>query len=122
MILCVQHGTGIIHMRRPVKEQIRQGLALFVLLVIGGLAIAGPTGLLAWSESAQALEQRKAEIAVLTAERDALRNRVELLDPEAADADLASELVRRNLGVLHADEVVITVEDDPALNDIAPAR
>lgn len=99
-------------MRKPVKEQMRQGLALVALLVLTGFAIAGPTGLLAWSENAQMLDQRKAEIAVLKAERDALRNRVELLDPQAADPDLASELVRKNLGVLHADEVVITIEDE----------
>lgn len=99
-------------MRKPVKEQMQQSLALLALLVLTGFAIAGPTGLLAWSENAQMLDQRKAEIAVLAAKRDALRNRVELLDPQAADPDLASELVRKNLGVLHADEVVITIEDE----------
>lgn len=98
-------------MRRPAKEQMKQGLSLFVLLLLTGFAIAGPTGLLAWSENAQALEQRKAELDVLQARRDALRNRVELLAPEGADPDLASELVRKNLGVLHADEVVITIEE-----------
>ncbi|MFL0356546.1 septum formation initiator family protein [Erythrobacter sp. GH1-10] len=104
-------------MRKPVKEQMRQGLALFALLVLTGFAIAGPTGLLAWSENAQTLDQRKAQIAELEAKRDALRNRVDLLDPEAADPDLASELVRKNLGVLHADEVVITIEDEAALGE-----
>ncbi|MEE4207179.1 MAG: septum formation initiator family protein, partial [Erythrobacter sp.] len=86
-------------------------MALALLLVIGGAAVAGPTGLLAWSENLAALEAREARIAALTDRRDALANRVELLDPEAADPDLASELVRRNLGVMHADEVVITIED-----------
>ncbi|GMN01418.1 septum formation initiator family protein [Erythrobacter sp. MTPC3] len=99
-------------MRRPPREQLRQGLALFALLILTGFAIAGPTGLLAWSENAQALEVSKARIAHLTEKRDALRNRVDLLNPEAADPDLASELVRRNLGVLHADEVMITIEDE----------
>ena len=99
-------------MRKPIKEQLRQSFALLALLAITGFAIAGPTGLLAWSESAKTLDQHKAELAVLTAKRDALRNRVELLDPAAADPDLASELVRKNLGVLHADEVVITIEDE----------
>jgi cell division protein FtsB len=94
------------------KDQLKQGLALMLLLVLTGFAVAGPTGLLAWSESAQALEQRKAQIALLETKRDALRNRVNLLDPQAADADLASELVRKNLGVLHSDEIVITVEDE----------
>lgn len=99
-------------MRRLQSEQLRQFAALAVLLVLTGLAIAGPTGLLAWSENATELEARKAEIAELTARRDALRNRVMLLDPQAADDDLASELVRENLGVMHEDEVVLTLEDE----------
>ena len=90
----------------------RQSLALFALLVLTGLAVAGPTGLLAWSENAQALDQRMARIAMLEEKRDALRNRVDLLNPQAADPDLASELVRKNLGVLHADEIMITIEDE----------
>jgi len=98
-------------MRNPVREQAKQGVALALLLVLGAAAVAGPTGLLAWSENLAALEAREARIAALAEKRDALANRVELLDPEAADPDLTSELVRRNLGVMHADEVVITIED-----------
>jgi len=106
-----QEGISRGIMRAVVKEQAKQGVALALLLVLGGFAIAGPTGLLAWSENLSALEVRETRIAQLEARRDALANRVYLLDPEAADPDLASELVRRNLGVMHADEVVITLED-----------
>ncbi len=87
-------------------------MALCALLLLAGFAVAGPTGLLAWSENAEALEVRRAEIAQLTAKRDALRNRVMLLDPEAADPDLASELVREQLGVMREDEVVVTLDDE----------
>ena len=87
-------------------------LALVALLALAGIAVAGPTGLLAWSENVTALGQREAEIARLSAEREALRTRVQLLDPEAADPDLASELVREQLGVIHEDDVVITLEDE----------
>ena len=87
-------------------------LALVALLALAGIAVAGPTGLLAWSENVTALGLREAEIARLSAERDALRNRVQLLDPEAADPDLASELVREQLGVIHEDDVVITLEEE----------
>lgn len=96
--------------RGTVREQAKQGAALALLLVLGGFAVAGPTGLLAWSESRAALEARQVRIAELAERRDALANRVELLDPEAADPDFAGELVRRNLGVMHADEVVITLD------------
>ena len=99
-------------MRKPAKEgMLRRGAALMALLLLAGFAVAGPTGLLAWSENASALELRRAEIVTLTAKRDALRNRVQLLDPEAADPDLASELVRDQLGVMREDEVVITLDD-----------
>ncbi len=92
--------------------RLRQGLALVALLLLAGFAVAGPTGVLAWSENVSALESRKADIARLTEKRDALRNRVMLLDPEAADPDLASELVREQLGVMREDEVVITLDDE----------
>jgi len=93
-------------------EGLKRGAALVALLALAGFAAAGPTGLLAWGENAAALEQRAADIARLTAERDALRNRVMLLDPEAADPDLASELVREEMGVMRDDEVVITLDDE----------
>jgi len=100
-------------MRKPVSEnRLKRFGALGFLLLLTGLAVAGPTGLLAWSENAAALEARESEIAMLTARRDALRNRVMLLDPEAADPDLASELVRDQLGVMREDEVVIPLEGE----------
>ena len=99
-------------MRKQAPEnRFKRFAALGALLLLAGLAVAGPTGLLAWSENAEALEARKVQIAQLTAKRDGLRNRVMLLDPEAADPDLASELVRDQLGVMREDEVVITLED-----------
>ncbi|WP_427966809.1 FtsB family cell division protein [Altererythrobacter sp.] len=89
----------------------RQALALAGLLVLTGFAVAGPTGLLAWNESATVLEQREAQIAALTEKRDELRNRVDMLDPDAADPDLVGELLRSNLNVVHPDEVVITLDE-----------
>ena len=100
---------GII--QRLPREQVKQGLALAGLLCLTVLAIAGPTGLLSWSEQASLLEQREAQIAALAEERDELRNRVALLDPAAADPDLVGELLRSDLNVVHPDEVVITLED-----------
>lgn len=105
-------GNGPDMRKAGSSERLKQGAVLLLLLAIGVFAVAGPTGLLAWSGNAAALEARKAEIAQLTEQRDALRNRVKLLDPEAADPDLASELVREQLGVIHEDEVVITLEDE----------
>lgn len=87
-----------------------QGLALAILLLLMGLAIAGPSGLLAWGENERLLDQHQARIAKLIEERDALRNRVALLDPDHADPDLVGEQLRRNFNVVHPDEVVLILE------------
>mgnify|MGYP000203417391 CR=1 FL=1 len=92
------------------REQLTQGLALTVLLLIGGLSIAGPSGLLAWNENVQLLDQRQDRIATLSEERDRLQNRIALLNPDHADPDLTGELLRRDLNVVHPDEVVLTLE------------
>lgn len=96
------------------RERGVQSLALGVLLVMGGLAIAGPSGLLSWSENLRLLDQRQAHLAALTKERDALRNRVALLDPDSADPDMVGELLRSQLNVVHPDEVVIRLGDEDA--------
>lgn len=95
--------------RRPLlpKDSLTQSLALVALLVIGTIGIAGPSGLLAWGENARVLDQRQKEIAALTAERDRMKNRVDLLDPRHADPDLVGELLHSNLNVTHPDDVVI---------------
>ncbi|HMO67700.1 MAG TPA: septum formation initiator family protein [Novosphingobium sp.] len=87
-----------------------QGAALACLLVMGALVLVGPSGLLAWSENQALLEQRRAEIVQLREERDELRNRVNLLDPRQTDPDLAGELLRRNLNVVHPDEMVMLLD------------
>ncbi len=89
------------------REKFAQLGSLGFLLVLGGMALAGPSGVLAWSENLSLLEKREAQIAQLKAERDELSNRVALLDPKHVDPDLAGELVRKNLNVVHPDEVVI---------------
>ena len=84
------------------------------LLVVGtfaGHAVAGPNGLFAWRGYSQQLETRKAELAALEAERDALRHKSVLLDPRKADPDLADEMVRKDLGLVRSDEVVVPLED-----------
>nr|WP_137678369.1 septum formation initiator family protein [Parerythrobacter lutipelagi] len=85
--------------------------ALCLLLLLAGLAIAGPSGLLAWGENSQLLEQRRAEVAELAEQRDDLQNLVALLDPDHADPDLVGELLRRNQNMIHRDEVVLTLPE-----------
>ena len=95
------------------KERLVQFAALGVLLIIGALALVGPYGLLSWGENTSKLQQHEARIAVLKRDMSELENRNALLDPDSVDADLSSELVRRNLNVAHPDEYVYELNDQP---------
>ena len=79
---------------RFARERISRAVALGCLLLMAGWSIAGPSGLLAWSENLRQLDQREKELQQLSAQRDELRNRVGLLDPRLADAiaDAAGEV------------------------------
>ncbi len=92
------------------RESMTQGLALLALLLMGGFAIAGPSGILAWSENQRLLEMRKQQVVVLERESHSLRNRVDLLDPRNVDPDLAGQLLRDRLNVVHPDEMVILLD------------
>lgn len=82
-----------------------------MLCLLSGLAIAGPSGFYAWRENSQLRELHADRLTELQAERDRLRQRVELLHPEEADPDLVGELVRENLNVLHPEEVILTLDE-----------
>ena len=62
-----------------------------------------------WScgENQRLLEQREKQLVDLKLSRDHLKNRVALLNPERMDPDLAGELVRSQLNVVHPDEMVM---------------
>jgi len=89
------------------RESLTQTLALIALLLLGAIGLAGPSGVLAWTENAHTLERNQREIAQLSKLRERLHNRVELLDPRHADPDLVGELLRRDLNVAHPDEVIL---------------
>ena len=85
-------------------------LALVVVGTFAGHAIAGPNGILAWGGYHRDLQQRKIELASLEAERERLRHRSSLLNPKKADPDLADEMVRKDLGLVRPDEVIVPLE------------
>ena len=93
-----------------IKSALGPGFALLVLLAIAGYAIVGPTGILAWGDYSTQLEKQNQELAALKVKRDALKNRVELLDPNGADPDLIGELLRKEVNVVHPDEVIVPLK------------
>ena len=82
-------------------------LALLVVGTFAGHAVAGPNGLLAWGGYHRALLARQAELAQLERQQAQLRHHSALLDPRKADPDMADELVRKNLGLVRPDEVIV---------------
>jgi cell division protein FtsB len=94
------------------KATMVTGLALVALLLIAAYALLGPTGIIAWTDYKQALNERTIELAELEKKRDALRNRQRLLDRDNVDPDLAGELMRKELNVVAPDEIVVPLKND----------
>ena len=92
---------------RLARERVSQGLALVCLLVMGGWVLFGPSGLMAWSENNRLLGERQQELQQLNTQRNELKNRVALLDPNHVDPDMAGQLLRAQLNVVHPDEMVM---------------
>ena len=93
-----------------IRRSAMPALALIVVGTFAGHAIAGPNGILAWGGYHRALLERKAELAQLDAERAQMRHRSNLLDPRKADPDIADELVRKDLGLVRPDEVIVPLD------------
>lgn len=89
------------------KERVTQGLALASLLVMGAWITIGPSGILAWSENSRMLEDRQKQLQQIVAQRDVLKNRVALLDPAHVDPDMAGQLLRSDMNMVHPDEKVL---------------
>ena len=96
---------------------------MLVIAYFLGAAIVGENGVLAWGDYRRVKAQESAQLAQLETERARLAHRAQLLDPNHVDPDLADELVRRDLGVVRPDEVIIPM-DEPvrARPASAPAR
>ncbi|NUR11650.1 MAG: septum formation initiator family protein [Bradyrhizobium sp.] len=85
-------------------------LAVIVVGTFAGHAIAGPNGILAWGSYHRALQQRQAELKQIEQEHAQLKHRSQLLDPRKADPDMADELVRKDLGLVRPDEVIVPLD------------
>ena len=90
-----------------IRRMLWPALALLVVGNFAGYAIAGPNGLLAWGGYHRDFNERKAELAKLEEQKAKLQHRSKLLDPNKADPDMADELVRRDLGLIRDDEIVV---------------
>ena len=86
-------------------------LAILIIANFVGYAVVGSNGVLSWGDYRRQKAERQVELAALEAERAQLAHRAALLDPRSADPDLADELVRKELGLVRPDEVIIQIEE-----------
>ena len=112
--------TGVNHPLALMRRAALPALGVLVIVNFLGYAIVGDNGVLAWGDYRRIKAERAVELAQLEQERARLAHRSELLDPRRADPDLAEELVRRDLGLVRPDEVIIEIEDSQA-PEAAPA-
>lgn len=104
-----------IKLQKRMRSAAGPALAALALLAIVGYAIVGPTGVFAWGDYRQAVASKKLELVKLHEREAELRNRVQLLDHRRADPDMVDELVRKDLGVTHPDDIVIPLQPEGTL-------
>lgn len=85
-------------------------LAFLVIAYFILQAVAGPNGVLAFSDYRDAIAKRQVELAAAEHERAVLQHRARLLDPRrGVDPDLADELVRARTDQVREDEVILPI-------------
>ena len=85
-------------------------LAILIIANFLGYAVMGANGILSWSDYRRQKAERLVQLAELNAEKARLAHRAALLDPKRADPDLIDEMVKRELGVVRPDEVIIPLD------------
>lgn len=93
-----------------IKRVAAPALGLVIIGYFVAAAVVGDNGVLSWGEYRKAKVERQAELEQLKAEESRLSHRSQLLDPKATDPDLAEEEVKRKLGVVRSDEVIVPLE------------
>ena len=89
-----------------IRRAAAPALALIIVGTFAGHAIAGPNGILAWGAIiARSSNGRRSSTS--SKQKAELKHRSDLLNPNSADPDMADELVRKRLGLVRPDEVVV---------------
>ena len=76
----------------------------------GIYAVVGSNGALAYGDYQRLLAKKQQQLADLKQKQTVLANRVQLLDPNKVDPDMADELTRRQLNVVNPNEVVVPLK------------
>jgi cell division protein FtsB len=104
----------------PMATLFRHAVLPALCLLIGGYflmhAATGPSGFTALDDIRAEKARLEAERRTLAEKKRVLEQRIALLDPKGADPDYADELVRRHLGVVRPDEVIVELPEGDARN------
>lgn len=85
-------------------------IAFGVIGFFGAYALFGSNGVLAWGEYEHALHHQQHTLVTAQQDKARLANRVALLNPAHDNPDLVDELVRKQLGVVRKDEVILPLK------------
>jgi cell division protein FtsB len=94
-----------------IKRAALPALAILIIANFMGYAVVGSNGVMSWGDYRRLKTERQVELVQLNEERARLAHRADLLDPKRADPDLADEMIRRDLGLVRPDEVIIPLSD-----------
>jgi cell division protein FtsB len=94
-----------------IKRAAWPAVALLIIANFLGYAIVGANGILSWGDYRRQKAERLVELSSLQQEQGKLAHRAKLLDPNNADPDYADEMIRKELGLVRPDEVVIPIKD-----------
>ncbi len=95
------------HKQRKFGRFILPAITVAFVSYFGYHSIHGDLGLIATEEFEKQRIARSAELAALTAKREALERQVHLMSDGSLDKDMLDEIARYQLNVSRSDEIVI---------------
>ncbi|SEN19878.1 Cell division protein FtsB [Sphingomonas gellani] len=96
--------------RKTMRRAAWPALGLTLMAFFGVYAILGPNGMLAYGDYKRQLVRRERDYQALDRKREVLKNRVALLNPDHANPDMVDEMTRKELNVVHPDEVIVPLK------------
>ena len=95
---------------RTLRRAAWPAVGLTLIAFFGAYAVLGSNGILAFGDYKRQLVRREQDYSALDRQRAVLRNRVALLDPDHANPDMVDEMTRKELNVVHPDEVIVPLK------------
>ena len=97
-------------LQRVLRRAALPAAGLVLIAFFGAYAVLGPNGMLAYGDYQRQLAKRERDYLALDQRRAVLKNRVQLLDPDHANPDMVDEMTRKELNVVHPDEVIVPLK------------